>query len=252
MADDGHSVASEWASPYNFVEVIKQLVAAGYGVCVMQLPLEGSQDPGYSGSAQIHDAFWASYSASQNPMERWHGPQAIALNYLQNLYVKRSICGLSGGGTRCSLYMGLDPRINHACVEARGTIAARRYIGAGNDFEQRPKASGWKAEDIWKLGADKNRRFVFVHHPTDSCCFGQTADTDFSPGGSYIDAADYDLKFLAPIRAMYPRADVKMYIDQGIATHSWTQDVIDNALLPALRTPLAQLYRPRTRLGLAA
>jgi hypothetical protein len=251
--DGGHAVSSEWAS-YGDAAVIQQLIAAGYGVAVTQQPLEGLQDPGYSGSPQLHDSFWSAYSDTQNPLERWHGPNAIAMNYLQHLYVKRSICGLSGGGYRAAHYMALDPRVNHACVAIRGTIADRRYVGEGIDFEQRPKSNGWKAEEFYKLAAERNRRVVFVYHPNDDCCFDQFADATGRPAGAYIDAVDYDQQFLAPIRAAFPRADVKIYIDQGIANHSNTQDMIDNALMPALRTPLASLHRPRPglRLGLRA
>jgi hypothetical protein len=250
MLDGGHQVISDW-STYGLDVLIQQLVAQGYGVAVTQLPLEGPTDPGYSGSEQAHDAFWTLYDSTHNPLERWYGPNAIAMNNLAPRYNKRSIVGLSGGACRAAHYAALDPRINHACVPIRGIIADRRAIETGYDFEQRPKSNGWKTEEFFGLAAEFRRRLWFVNHPTDTCCFGQFADSSGSPGGSYIDARDYDTQFLARIRAKHPLADVRFIEDQGVSAHSFTQWTTDNAILPALALPLKSAP-VKTRLGLRA
>ena len=89
FVDGGHEVISEW-SAHGLNRLIQTLVEAGYGVAVTQVPLHGPTDPGYDGSAHLHDGFWSLYDSTHNPIERWLGPTSIALNYLVNLYVKRS------------------------------------------------------------------------------------------------------------------------------------------------------------------
>ena len=137
------------------------------------------------------------------------------------------------------------------CV--RGTIASRRAVGPGYDFETFPLTNGWTEEEFFRLCARNNRRAYWVHHPTDT--FG-AADLSGSGGngGSYQSAASYDAAFMAPIRAEYPRCDVRFVVDQGTETHAFNSWNIPNAILPAVSTPLASLARVRTaaRLGLRA
>lgn len=252
--DGGHEFTTDWSS-FGTSAVIQQMVAAGYGVAATMMPGFGNQDTGYTGSTPDHNAYWSTLTASVNGLERFIGPNVIAMNHLQNRYVKRSIVGLSGGGWRAVHYGAVDDRINHAIISIRGTLPDRRLIGPSGDFEQRPYPNGYKVEEIYRLCAERNRRLVIAAHPTDTTGFAKF-DTSGSGGGggAYLDPVDLDLKFLAPLRAQYPRSDVKFYEDQGVSAHSYTQDFIDNALMPALRTPLPALHRPRTsaRLGLRA
>lgn len=245
FVDMGHGFIADWDA-YELDTLIRDLVADGYGVAVTQLPGAGPTDPDYTGSgliSTIHDGYWSSYTANANPMERWLGPSAIAMNNLASRYTTRSIAGLSGGGCRAAHTFALDTRFNHACVAVRGTIADRRFLGV-RDFEQWPLANGWKAEEFYKLcaaGTVANRRLWFIHHESDNCCFAKNVDaTDGAPGGAYLDATTYDTEFLAPIRASYQYADVQFFEDQGAAGHAFNAWSIAK-IIEALETALTDI-----------
>lgn len=240
IVDNGHALQSQWED-YGHNALVRQLVADGYGVLVMQMPGFSPEDPLYTGSSVLHDDQWAEYTSTENPLERFLGPRAIALNNLAARYSKVSLCGLSGGGWSSVHHGAIDPRVNHATICVRGSIADRRYIG-DHDFEQRPKPNGWKVEEFYRLCADTNRRLFLIHHPTDTCCFGQT---DNGGKGSYLDATGYDTKFLAPIRSEFPNADVQFCVDTGDQEHSFTQEAIDDFIFPALEASLSGQV-PRT------
>lgn len=240
FVDGGHELLADWPT-FGTDQVVKQLIALGYDVFATQLPLEGPTDPGYNGTVQLHNSFDALISPTANPKERWIGPQNIAMNYVVSVLAlaKRSFVGLSGGGQRTVDAVACDIRFNHAGVCVRGSIADRRSL-EDDDFESFPYPQGYKAEDIYKLSAAGNRIFTLVHHPTDTCCFGQF-DTG-AGNGAYISASGYDTKFLAPIRAAQPFCQISFYVDLGSSTHSFTQDAIDHAILPALSGSLTTVY----------
>lgn len=228
---DGHGLSSGWSAS-GFESAARAMVAAGYAVAIVQMPGFSPVDPIYN-TISVHDGSWASFSSSVNPVEQHLAPLTIALNNLAPRYTKRSIVGFSGGAWAAAHYPAVDPRINHAAVANRGSIANRRRRGIA-DFEQNPKVTGWLQNDFYRLAA-RNCRLWLVHLPTDLAIVAQN---DTNHNGAYLDAAGYRTAFIAPITAEFVSGgDLQMIESLGTAnTHILDAWERDNAILPALST----------------
>lgn len=237
---NGHIVATDWVN-YGGDLIIKSALAAGYAVCAFVIPGYGTTDAsnnGY-GFGAGHDILWQFLNPGvANPIEFFYGPMEIAMNNLAGRYAKRSIIGLSGHGRMAVHYGALDARINHAILCFRGTVADRRRNNDPADFEQCILPNGYKEEDFLRLCAQGGRRFIELHHPTDSCCFGLS---------DYRDMTDYDTTFFGPIRAEFPQADTyaRVVPTGSLSTHSFYQadwDPGTGVAADALSTPLNSVY----------
>jgi hypothetical protein len=234
IVDGGHEFVARWNGSGTEM-VIRALVAAGYAVLIYQMPACSPSDPLYDGLTinDKHTSQWSALTGSANPMERFIGPLNIALNELAPRYTKRSIVGLSGGAWMAPHLAAVDPRINHAVVACRGTIAPRRRRGQG-DFEQMPKATGWVQNDFYRLAA-RNARLWLVHHPSDTVV---AAKFDTASNGAYLDAASYRTSFITPISDEFAAGgDIQFIESLGTPTHNFDDGwQLNNAILPALST----------------
>ncbi len=232
ILDGGHQGFSEWPS-YRLTNVLAACLAAGINVVIPQMPGFSPEDPVYP--TNDHDADWADFSDTLNPLEHYLAHVTIAMNNLAPRFPVRSIAGLSGGGWLAAHYAAYDPRLNHASVPTRGAIAGiRNRTESLTHFENAPATNGWAEEEFYRMAAAPNRRLWVTQGPTDPDLGAQFGDT-----GAYLDITDYDALIFAPIRAAFPGADVQVFEDQGSpGVHEFSDWWIDNVLLPALTTPL--------------
>lgn len=196
-----------------FQVLIKSLVAAGFEVITIDMPISGlNAAPTVSGPSgpvtlTSHDQMPLVKSADYNPLRMFLEPVTAVVNELRGRGITHiGMAGLSGGGWTTDLYAAIDPRID-ASYSIAGSMPdyARPYTpphDSTGDWEQREVGAGLHVDymDLYILASiGTNRRHVNLHNVNDDCCFGGYIANHYAPAVhavvNAIGTGSYDVAF---------------------------------------------------------
>ncbi|MCG8419146.1 MAG: hypothetical protein MJE77_14515 [Proteobacteria bacterium] len=166
--------------------VIAKLVASGYAVLGLAMPLVGMNnrpvhDFEHLGRHQLtkHSRFVLVESAEFSAIRFFAEPVAVALNHALATaeYDSVAMTGISGGGWTTTLYAALDPRVERSYPVA-GTLPfylrSKRHRNTWGDFEQNLPALYRIANylELYLMGSSgQGRAQLQILNKYDSCCF---------------------------------------------------------------------------------
>ncbi len=171
-----HQGHSDDLGAYGAEATIRSLVAEGYTVLTLMMPLLGENEH----VVPRHDDIFllTQLELTYHPMKFFVEPVVVALNYLQEKYAfdHTTMMGISGGGWTTVVAAAIDPRITLS-IPIAGSLplylrTEQRDIGDREQYEESfYQIAGYP--DLYVLGASgERRRQIQVLNRYDSCCFG--------------------------------------------------------------------------------
>ena len=240
----GHGLGASGYFYGNFPNVANQLLAEGYHVNVMAMPVVGwhsdygstyltSATTGETYGNQTHDHLIAGFQEAGLPeLAPFAEPVTIAINYFvsQNPdYDYVAMTGLSGGGWTTEFVAALDERIRLSFpVAGSRPIPLPGGAGIGEGEAQLPGiVPDTNYLDLYALGGlGTDRKQIKINNQFDNCCFNGTVDVD-----NYTPFLEAHVASLG--------GDWTFVLDDSVAGHVISQDTLTNVILPALEAALA-------------
>jgi dienelactone hydrolase len=175
-----------------YTQLIKWLVASGYEVWTVDMPISGLNAPPnvaawptvldpVLGNIQFnrHDEFELLQTASFNPIRIFMEPPLAIVNDMYARGVTNvGMSGLSGGGWTTDVYSALDPRIKASySIAGSMPVYTRSWTpphDSSGDWEQMElPAMGFDYLDLYVLASvPAGRTHYNLHNVNDDCCFG--------------------------------------------------------------------------------
>lgn len=179
-----------------FTDLIKWLVASGYEVFTVDMPLSGLNVPpmtvsgpnGGTVNLTSHDSMVALQTPSFNPLRIFLEPVLAIVNNFESRGISNiGMAGLSGGGWTTDVYSALDPRI-----DASYSVAGSMPIYARSWAPPHSSLGDWEQQSIAGLGVDyldlyvlasvgQGRYHANIHIVNDDCCFGGYVANHYAP-----------------------------------------------------------------------
>ena len=195
----GHAETCDWradATSYNMQPVLMGLLAAGYSVFTMNMPVGSGSTGSFNtpnspcGDVGNHNTLFTTYGDAA--MQYFLEPLVQVINFLQAPpanyfpdgvpFTDYNIAGLSGGGWTCMAYMALDTRIHNGICVA-GSMPGLWFVdgianpgNSSGDQEQSltPYYTIAGYLDQYVLAAlGQGRLHRQILDVNDNCCFGQ-------------------------------------------------------------------------------
>lgn len=222
--------------PVHLEFAIRKLVAAGYTVAAMRMPLY--QSPAHCGASRAHDKLFDLHPRAGSPVQYFVEPVARTVNYLAAHHPdlqEIDMIGLSGGGWTTTLYAALDPRIVKSIPVAGSLPLYLRGAHYNHDLEQyfAPlyRVAGY--QDLYVLGAAGNGRLQLqILNRYDDCCFGEKQHTVAGP--PYMKAIrKYEGAVQNALRQVGTGA-FSLHLDESAHYHQISTDAIEKVVLPVL------------------
>lgn len=179
-----------------YTPMIKWLVASGYEVWTVDMPLSGlNAGPvavagPYGGTVNLtsHDTMVCLQTPDFNPLRIFLEPVLSIVNDLHSRGItKIGMAGLSGGGWTTDMYAAIDPRIL-ASYSVAGSMPfyARSWCpphSSLGDWEQQAVANlGYDYLDIYVLASVGTGRYhANIHIVNDPVCFGGDVVNHYAP-----------------------------------------------------------------------
>ncbi|MBW2522668.1 MAG: hypothetical protein JRI23_00770 [Deltaproteobacteria bacterium] len=219
-----HQGHSDGLGPNGGTETINTLLAAGFAVLGVQMPLYGDND----GPVADHNEIMAlaDDSLGYDPMRFFLEPVLVALNHTRQSqgYADESMIGISGGGWTTTLIAAIDPRIQCAFPAAGSTPFWTRAPWDRGDAEQtheRFYEIGGYA-DLYVLGSTGGvRRHVQLLNRYDECCFA---------GLAY---RQYEGMVAGQVDAL-AEGSFRVFLDESHPFHQISIHALEAAVLPEL------------------
>jgi dienelactone hydrolase len=232
----GCDLLDRGAHPVHLEYAIRKLVAAGYTVAAMRMPLY--QSPAHCGASRAHDKLFDLRPRAGSPVQYFMEPIARTVNYLvahrPDLH-EIDMIGLSGGGWTTTLYAAIDPRIVKS-IPVAGTLPLYlRGAHYNHDLEQYVaslyRVAGY--QDLYVLGAAGNGRLQLqILNRYDDCCFGEKQHTVGSP--PYTEAIRQYERDVRNALHQVGAGTFALHLDQSAHYHQISTDAIDKVILPVL------------------
>ena len=222
--------------PVHLEFAIRKLVAAGYTVAAMRMPLY--QSPAHCGASRAHDKLFDLRPRAGSPVQYFMEPIARTVNYLVTHHqelVEIDMIGLSGGGWTTTLYAAIDPRIVKS-IPVAGTLPLYlRGAHYNHDLEQYVaslyRIAGY--QDLYVLGATGNGRLQLqILNRYDDCCFGEKQHTAGSP--PYTDAIRQYQRDVQNTLGQLKSGAFALHLDESAHYHQISTDAIQKVILPVL------------------
>jgi pimeloyl-ACP methyl ester carboxylesterase len=222
--------------PVHLEFAIRKLVAAGYTVAAMRMPL--FQSPAHCGGTRAHDKLFDLRPRAGSAVQFFMEPIARTVNYLvahRTDLKEIDMIGLSGGGWSTTIYAAIDPRIVKS-IPVAGTLPLYlRGAHYNHDLEQyyAPlyKAVGYK--DLYVLGAAGSGRLQLqILNRYDDCCFGEKQHTVGKP--PYTEAIrNYEREVRNTLSQLKTGA-FALHLDESAHYHQISINAIEKVILPVL------------------
>lgn len=251
--------AEDGLSPYGFQMAINALLAEGFDVLAVPMPLFQPDDCSQDHNALFDDA--SAPAGGGSALRYFFDPVLRSLNYLlqQQSFSDITMTGLSGGGWTTTVYAALDPRITTSFPVAgslplwmrnpspevpagygrTGIVATRAWdpspdVASCGEFGDRENSlpsfyqiAGYP--DLYVLGAyGQGRRQVQILNRNDACCFGQ--DQHRQPETYDSDVRNYERDVRSTLRAL-GNGEFRVEIDEASTDHMISRNAVHNLIL---------------------
>lgn len=182
IVHQGHaSYEARWSGGVG--TLIDHLLAQGFTVAAMQMPLRGWNTGEWDSHAEIIA------DLGDAALAQFVGPVIEVVNRLEDEFEDISMVGLSGGGWTTVLAAAIDVRIKRSAPVA-GSLPIRfrdaykekvcAYF-AGDEQDDFSFYDAWTYEDLYVLGASAGRRQVQINNQYDPCCFYGMSSSLYAP-----------------------------------------------------------------------
>ncbi len=222
--------------PVHLEYLIRKLVAAGYTVAAMRMPLY--QSPAHCGASRAHDKLFVLHPKSGTAIQFFMEPVARTVNYLAAHHAdlkEIDMVGLSGGGWTTTVYSAIDPRIVKSFPVAGTLPLSLRGDHYNHDLEQYVPALYQVAsyKDLYVLGAAGNGRLQLqILNRYDNCCFGEKQHTVGPP--PFLEAIRQYQHDVQNTLAQLKTGTFALHLDQSAHYHQIPTEAIDKVILPVL------------------
>jgi pimeloyl-ACP methyl ester carboxylesterase len=222
--------------PVHLEFAIRKLVAAGYTVAAMRMPLY--QSPAHCGASRAHDKLFVLHPKTGTAIQFFMEPIARTVNYLLAHHSELhevDMIGLSGGGWTTTVYAAIDPRIVKS-IPVAGTLPLYlRGDHYNHDLEQYVpelyRVAGYK--DLYVLGAVGTGRLQLqILNRYDDCCFGEKQHTVGGP--PYTQAIRQYQRDVQNTLAHLKSGTFALHLDQSAHYHQISTEAIEKVILPVL------------------
>jgi dienelactone hydrolase len=222
--------------PVHLEFAIRKLVAAGYTVAAMRMPLY--QSPAHCGASRAHDKLFDLRPRAGSPVQYFMEPIARTVNYLvahHSELEEIDMIGLSGGGWTTTVYAAIDPRIVKS-IPVAGTLPLYlRGAHYNHDLEQYVaslyRVAGY--QDLYVLGAAGNGRLQLqILNRYDDCCFGEKQHTVGQP--PYTEAIRQYQHDVQNTLHQIGTGAFALHLDESAHYHQISTDSIQKVILPVL------------------
>jgi hypothetical protein len=258
--------AEDGFSPYGLQMTINALLAEGYDVLAVPMPLFQPDD-----CSQDHNALFDpgnAPAAGGTAMRYFFDPVLRSLNALLQgqTFTEIGMTGLSGGGWTTTVYAAVDPRITMSFPVAgslplwmrnptpydaatpsgaMGLPLSRLHsadlpgpqVAACGEFGDRENSlpsfyqiAGYP--DLYVLGAyGRGRTQVQILNRNDGCCFGQDQHSD--PSTYDADIRGYEKDVRAALRRL-GEGEFRLEVDEASTNHMISRNAVHNMILGEL------------------
>lgn len=254
--------AEDGFSPYGLQMAINALLAEGFDVLAVPMPLFQPDD-----CSQDHNALFdppGTPAAGGSALRYFFDPVLRSLNYLleRQAFTDVAMTGLSGGGWTTTVYAALDPRITTSfpvagslplwmrnptpqapagdresdAVGMRGLSLSPAVASCG-EFGDRENSlpafyqiAGYP--ELYVLGAyGRGRRQIQILNRHDACCFGQ--DQHRFPASYDADVRGYERDVRSALRRL-GAGEFRVEIDEAATSHMISRNAVHNLILGEL------------------
>jgi hypothetical protein len=232
----GCDLLDQGEHPYHLEYAIRKLVAAGYTVAAMRMPLY--QSPAHCGASRAHDKLFVLHPRAGTAVQFFMEPIARTVNYLATHHPELQevdMVGLSGGGWTTTVYAAIDPRIVKSFPVAGTLPLYLRGAHYNHDLEQYVPALYNVAsyEDLYVLGAAGSGRLQLqILNRYDDCCFGEKQHTVGSP--PYTQAIRQYAREVQNALGQLKAGTFALHMDQSAHYHQISTEAIEKVILPVL------------------
>jgi pimeloyl-ACP methyl ester carboxylesterase len=238
IVHQGHAcgLVDEGDRPVHIDFTIRKLVAAGYTVAAMRMPLY--QSLSQCGVSRAHDKLFDVPLQAGSAVKFFMEPIARTVNYLvknRRDLEEIDMIGLSGGGWTTTVYAAIDPRIVKSFPVAGTLPLYLRGDHYNHDLEQYfgPLYRIARYKDLYVLGAaGEGRLQVQILNRHDDCCFGEQQHTVGPP--PYLEAVrEYERDVQSTLQQMHT-GDFALRVDESAHYHQVPIAAIETIILPVL------------------
>lgn len=222
--------------PLHLEFAIRKLIAAGYTVAAMRMPLY--QSPAHCGASRAHDKLFDLHPRTGSAVQYFMEPIARTVNYLVSHHAELKeidMVGLSGGGWSTTLYAAIDPRIVKS-IPVAGTLPLYlRGAHYNHDLEQyyAPLYRVASYKDLYVLGAAGSGRLQLqILNRYDDCCFGEKQHTVGPP--PFTEAIRQYQHEVQNTLAQLKTGAFALHLDQSAHYHQISTEAIEKVILPVL------------------
>jgi hypothetical protein len=170
----GHSTAGWDDDSSTVLQLIYELVEAGYTVAAVEMP--------FGGTTALHNVLPYPTRAAQY-LRFFLEPAVRLVNQFSGDFDNTCAFGFSGSGCEASKLAAIDTRID-ASVAVAGSLPLY-FAESGRDFEQELPSTSFEFCDFYAMAASGSRPHAHYINDEDTCCFKAST---FNAGTSHVSA----------------------------------------------------------------